>query len=134
MLVSFDRNVWPIPNIPQEGEIDKQERPDLRVENPKTDPVSIEIKWADSWTLPELLERLENQLVGQYLRAHNSKYGIYFLGFIGKKQHWEEPETGKKITFKEVVEIVKQRAISLMQTNPKIGGLEVVSIDFCEPE
>jgi hypothetical protein len=96
--------------------------------------VSIEIKWADSWTLPQLLERLENQLVGQYLRAHNSRYGIYFLGFIGKKQSWEEPTTGKLLTFGEVVELVSQRAITLMQSNPKIAGLEVVSIDFRQPE
>jgi hypothetical protein len=56
--------------VPQEEEIDQQEKPDLRIENPRTDPTSIEIKWADNWTLAELLERLENQLVGQYLRAH----------------------------------------------------------------
>jgi hypothetical protein len=119
--------------IPQEGEIDQQERPDLRLENPRTGPVSIEIKWADSWTLPQLLERLENQLVGQYLRAHNSQYGIYFLGFIGKKQRWEDPATSKSLSFGEVVEIVKQRANALAQSNPKIAGLEVVSIDFRQP-
>lgn len=120
--------------IPQEAEIDLQERPDLRLENPRTNPVSIEIKWADSWTLSQLLERLENQLIGQYLRAHNSRFGIFFLGFIHKKQHWEEPGTGKKLTFSEVVEIVKGRAIALTQQNPKICGLEVVSIDFSQPE
>jgi hypothetical protein len=119
--------------IPQEEEIDQQERPDLRLENPKTDPVSIEVKWADRWTVPELLERLENQLVGQYLRAHNSRYGIYFLGFIGKQQHWKEPKTGNLITFKEVVRIVSEHANTLVQTNPKIAGLDVMSIDFCQP-
>jgi len=118
--------------IPQEEEIDRREKPDLRFENPKTNPISIEVKWADSWTLPVLLERLENQLVGQYLRAHNSRFGIFLLGFIGQQQYWDEPNTGKRITFPEVVEIVKQRALSLMQTNPKIVGLEVVSIDSCQ--
>ena len=120
--------------LPQEPEIDQQERPDLRLENPRTGPVSIEVKWADNWTVPELLERLENQLVGQYLRAHNSRYGIYFLGFIGKKQHWEEPTTGKSLTFVEVVKLLGQRAVALMKANPKIAGLEVVSIDFRQPE
>jgi hypothetical protein len=71
--------------VPQEEEIDLQQRPDLRVENPKTAPVSVEVKWADKWTLAELLERLENQLVGQYLRANNSRYGIYVLGTFGRK-------------------------------------------------
>jgi hypothetical protein len=137
------QRLFPLPPIEKrkgEGQskeiekIDQQERPDLRLENPRTGPVSIEIKWADNWTLPQLLERLENQLVGQYLRAHNSRYGIYFLGFIGKKQNWEEPTTGKQLTFDEVVNIVSGRAISLMQTNSKIAGLEVISIDFCQPE
>jgi hypothetical protein len=121
-------------NVPQEEEIDQQERPDLRVENPKINgPVSIEVKWADSWTLEVLLERLENQLVGQYLRAHTSQYGIYLLGFIGKKQHWEEPITGKLLNFTEVVELIRQKAVSLVRANPKIAGLEVLSIDFCQP-
>jgi hypothetical protein len=119
--------------LPQEAEIDQQERPDLRVENPTTWPVSIEVKWADNWTLPELLERLENQLIGQYLRAHKSRYGIYLLGFIGKKQHWKNAETGKSLTFADVVEIVRQRSYLLLQSNPKISGLEIVSINFCEP-
>jgi hypothetical protein len=120
--------------IPQEPEIDEQERPDLRVENPRTGPVSIEVKWADAWSLQELLERLENQLVGQYLRAHDSNYGVYFLGFIGKKRHWKEPTTGKLLTFEEVFNVVSQRALSLVRGNPKILDLAVVSIDFRQPD
>jgi hypothetical protein len=116
--------------IPQEAEIDQQERPDLRLENPKTNPVSIEVKWAENLTLAQLLERLENQLVGQYLRAHNSRYGIYLLGFIGKKQNWMDPTTGKKLSSNDIVDIIRDSAISLMKTNSNIAGLEVVSIDF----
>jgi hypothetical protein len=116
--------------IPQEAEIDYQERPDLRLENPRTGPVSIEIKWAESWTLKELLERLENQLVGQYLRAHNSRYGIYFLGFILKQHYWKDPATGKQLTAADVIKIVSERAKVLLQTNPRVFGLEVISIDF----
>lgn len=120
-------------NVPQEGEIDQQERPDLRLENPKTAAVSVEVKWAENWTLEKLLERLENQLVGQYLRAHNSRFGIYLLGYIGNQQHWVESATGKKFGFEEVVGIVRQHAISLVQKKPKIAGLEVIGINFCEP-
>lgn len=119
--------------VPQEEEIDQQKRPDIRVENPKTDPVSIEIKWADKWTLAELIAGLETQLVGQYLRAHNSRYGLYVLGTIGRKQHWEEPSTQKNLIFAEVVDILTQRAHLLMKSNLKIGGLSVIAIDFQEP-
>ena len=120
--------------VPQEEEIDLQERPDLRLENPKfPGPVSIEVKWADNWSVPELLERLENQLVGQYLRAHNSRYGIYFLGHNGDKDHWMKPGTSNRLAFAEVVDLVRLKALSLLEQNPKVHGLEVVTIDFRQP-
>ncbi len=118
--------------IPQEVEIDQKKRPDLRAENPYTDPVSIELKWADNWTLDELLERLENQLVGQYLRAHNSQYGIYVLAKNGRKGHWESPHG--KLNFNQVIERVARRAEELKRTRPDIGDLRVVSIDFKVPD
>ena len=61
--------------MPQEPEIDGRQRPDIRVTHPKTDPISIEVKWADSWSFWELENGLEQQLVGQYLSAHNSRFG-----------------------------------------------------------
>jgi len=116
--------------IPQEEEIDQEERPDLRAENPHTEPVSIELKWADNWTLDELLERLEIQLVGQYLRAHNSRYGIYVLATDGRKVHWQSPDG--LLNFNQVIERVARRAEEL-RTRPSIGDLRVVSIDFRVP-
>src|SRR5256885_10748331 len=56
--------------IPQEEEIDQEQRPDLRAENPNTDPVSIELKWADKWTLP----RSEERRVGKECRSRWSPY------------------------------------------------------------
>ena len=117
--------------IPQEEEIHQEERPDLRAENPHTEPVSIELKWADNWTLDELLERLENQLVGQYLRAHNSRYGIYVLATDGRKGHWESPDGN--LNFNQVIGRVARRAEELKRTRPGIGDLRVVSIDFRVP-
>ena len=117
--------------IPQEEEIDQEERPDLRAENPHTEPVSIELKWTDKWTLDNLLERLENQLVGQYLRAHNSRYGIYVLATDGRKGHWESPDGN--LNFNQVIERVARRAEELKRTHPGIGDLRVVSFDFRVP-
>ena len=118
--------------IPQEEEIDQEHRPDLRAENPHTDPVAIELKWADNWALPVLLERLENQLIGQYLRAHNSRYGIYVLGTDGRKGHWEDPN-GRHIRFEEVMQIIVHRARELADTRCDVAGLCVVGIDFRVP-
>jgi hypothetical protein len=122
-------------NVPQEPEIDLQQRPDLRFLNPRSSPVSLEAKLANlGWTVAELLERLENQLVGQYLRAHNSRYGVYAIGTIGEKEHWKHPETGALLQFSEVIGLISRRAEELVRTNPHIGGIEVIGIDFREPE
>ena len=118
--------------VPQEEEIDLQQRPDLRIERPGMGPVSIEVKWAERWTLLDLLERLENQLVGQYLRAHDSQYGIYVLGIIGSKGYWVGPNKTRR-TFEEVVTLVSESARNLVKKRPDIGDLEVISIDFREP-
>jgi len=118
--------------IPQETEIDQEQRPDLRAQNPTTDPVSLELKWADNWTLPVLLERLENQLLGQYLRAHNSRYGIYVLGTDGRKQHWEDTD-GRRIRFEEVIAAVTRRARELSENRGDVDGVCVFGIDFRSP-
>lgn len=74
--------------VPQEAVIDREERPDLRIENPKTAAVSVEVKWADERSANDLLERLENQLLGQYLRAHTACYAVYLVRF-GKGKRME---------------------------------------------
>jgi hypothetical protein len=118
--------------VPQEEEVDQEQRPDIRVENPSTAPVSIEIKWADNWTLKELLERLENQLIGQYLRDHHSRYGVYLLGMQGTKQHWDDLD-GNRVGFEEVAAKVVQRAQELAASHVGVERLHVVTLDFCDP-
>lgn len=119
--------------VPQEEEIDRRERPDLRIERPGMSPVSIEIKWADkSWTLPQLLERLENQLVGQYLRDDQSRYGIYLLGYIGRKKTWEYPDNSSRLSFKEVVDMLGERAQAIVAERRSIEDIAVISLDFTD--
>jgi hypothetical protein len=119
--------------VPQEAEIDQGERPDIRVEHPKTDPVSIEVKWADNWTLVQLLDALEKQLVGQYLRAHNSRFGLYLLGMIGRKKHWEQTG-GPPLNFSELCAVLSKRADEMVASDPHIEGLAVLGVDFREPK
>ncbi|MFC1763740.1 hypothetical protein ACFL6U_16905 [Planctomycetota bacterium] len=119
--------------VPQEEEIDQQKRPDLRIENPNTNPVSLEIKWAENWTLNELLERLENQLFGQYLRSHDCRFGIYLLAIIGRKQHWQHPQSKINFSFEQVVDVIKTRTKELVASSDYIQSVEVVTIDFCPP-
>lgn len=120
--------------VPQEEEIDQQQRPDLRLQNPNTRPVGIEVKWADNWSLAELLERLENQLIGQYLRDHRAQYGIYVLGRIKVgRRNWQDLATNARLTFEEALQVIKDRARSLILRSGHVRDVLVVDIDFRPP-
>lgn len=121
---------------PQEVEIDGERRPDIRLEHPTvTGPINTELKWAENYTLEELFGALETQLVGEYLRPRDSRYGIFLLGMIahGGKTRWNDPAGGPRLNFQQVVERVRARAAQLQATTPGVLGLEVVAIDFRPP-
>lgn len=118
--------------VPQESEIDLELRPDIRAQNPRTDSVSMEVKWACRWSGNDLMERLENQLAGDYLRAHNSRFGIYIIGLIGDQREWRDG-SGKRYSFPQFSELLRQRALELRRLHPGISGLNVVPIDFTTP-
>ncbi len=127
-LIERSRNRY---TVPQEAEIDQRQRPDLRIENPKTPSVPIEIKWADG--LRVLLERLENQLVGQYLRAHDSRYGIYCVGCIGDRRYWIDESNNRRIGFDDVLEALNEKARSIEAAIKDVAGIAIIGIDFRDP-
>lgn len=121
----------------QEPLIDQDQEPDIRVIHPAIPgAVPIEVKLADKgWTLNRLLERLEVQLLGQYLRAPECTHGVFLVGFAGGKQHWED-EAGHPMTFEELMERVRLRAVELQEATQNRGPakeIEIVSIDFRPP-
>jgi len=117
--------------VPQEEEIDQRQRPDLRIENPKVKgPVSIEIKWVDKWSIAQLYDGLENQLVAQYLHDANARYGVYLLGYIGRQGFWINPDDKQHMNFDEVVQLLEKRAKSLAEACPDIQMVIVIGIDF----
>jgi hypothetical protein len=119
--------------VPQEPEIDLQQRPDLHFLRPGLPPIPVEVKLADlGWSVSDLIERLENQLVGQYLRDHETDYGIYVIGTLGHQNHWLHPQDKRKLAFTEVIALLSVRASELVKANPRIGNLAVVGIDFTE--
>jgi len=116
--------------VPQEEEIDRAQRPDLRIEAPGVGVVPIEVKWADDWTGPELFERLENQLVGQYLRAHDVHYGVYLLGYKGTKKEWAHPTGDRRVPFSQLIESLQARADQIVRERTDIHDVFVMGIDF----
>jgi hypothetical protein len=115
--------------VPQEAEIDLAQRPDLRLEAPGVGSVPIEVKWADKWSGPELSERLENQLIGQYLRAHETHYGFYLLGHRGTKQQWQL-SSGERVGFEQLQQVLQARALEIVGRIPDVHAVEVIGISF----
>ncbi|MBI4624370.1 MAG: hypothetical protein HY736_14285 [Verrucomicrobia bacterium] len=96
--------------VPQESVIDQNERPDIRIEQPRAGVASLEMKWAQDWSFNALMEALEVQLLGQYLRAHNSRHGVLVLGMHqGGNRHWL-PGDGRHLDFPALVAALKAKA------------------------
>lgn len=122
--------------VEQEAEIDRGQKPDLRVSHPQINgAVPVEVKLADKdWTVSELFERLENQLVGQYLRARDCTHGVFLLG-IAEDRSWRDPHTQAMLTFNQVIERLRQRALELelAHRDRAVESIKVVGIDFRTP-
>lgn len=122
--------------VTQESTIDLNQRPDLRVEIPGISALPVEVKLAnlDHWTAEKLLERLEVQLVGQYLRASNINYGVYVVGNTEPKRQWQRPGDKQLIGFAELISLLQAKAETLISDrSQKIHGLSVIGIDFSDP-
>ncbi|MBF3537071.1 hypothetical protein ISG10_05245 [Burkholderia pseudomallei] len=121
--------------VTQESTIDLNQRPDLRIEIPGLSAVPVEVKLANlGWTVEQLLERLEVQLVGQYLRAEGVNYGIYAVGNTEPTRKWKRPSDNKLIRFPELISLLQVRASELISLFPdNVYGLTVVGIDFSDP-
>lgn len=116
--------------VPQEAVIDQEQRPDLRLEHPKTAPVCIEIKWAQDWSPKKLIEGLELQLIGKYLRAHKSRCGIYVVAMAGARA-WKTEDGSREMNFTELIELLRAKAQDLVvKKSSPAKRIAVIGIDF----
>lgn len=66
--------------IHREPEVAENKKPDYIVQSAASpDRVAIELKLIDKWSGNELVERLENQLIGQYMRHRECRSGVFLL-------------------------------------------------------
>lgn len=118
--------------IPQESEISGRARIDLQISTPGISSVPIELKVLDKgWTISQLLESLEHQLAGAYLRDSNTHYGIFLLIHF-KPRTWRDSEENI-LSIDNVLKILRQKRDALISVNNNIRGLEIVVMDFMEP-
>jgi hypothetical protein len=114
-----------------EEELADVSRTDIRLHNPRVQHrIPIELKIAEKWSAAQLRERLENQLVDQYLRE--AKTGIFLLvrrGGVSGKSAW--PRKGAPNgDFDQLVDWLNSEASQLRQKYADLRGLSVVSIDL----
>lgn len=84
----------------QHGAMEPAERKELkalRAENARLKLLPIGIKWACDWYVTELLERLENQIFGQYPRAYDARYGIFFVAPKLGNRRWANLAGGRNL-------------------------------------
>jgi hypothetical protein len=122
--------------VTPESTVDLNPRPDLRIEIPAVGAVPEEVKMANlsHWSADKLLERLEVQLVGQYLRASDINYGVYVIGNTDPGRWWKRPGDVAVIDFAGLISLLEARARELIaQHSESVHGLSVVGIDFTDP-
>ncbi len=116
----------------QEEELADAKKPDIRIHGVGCDgPVPIELKIVDyNWSATQLLERLRNQLCGQYLRDVRSNCGVFLLVYQGKKKHWKHPATGKHLGFPDLLQLLDDAAKDIVAKANDVEALCVVGIDL----
>ncbi len=91
--------------------------------------VAVEIKVAETWTLPQLETALEAQLCGQYLRARDCREGVLVLVHqTPRRRGWKLPD-GTCLSFPKVVERLKEHANKIRQASSFGPQPEVAVID-----
>jgi hypothetical protein len=117
-------------SVPPEEELADAKRPDLRLHaSPIDAPVAIELKIADKWSYSQLVDRLQNQLVGQYLRDARSRFGIFLLVWRGPER-WRTPDTGSILSFSQLAERLQVEARAILQERHDLEEIKVVGIDL----
>ena len=117
--------------IPQEEELADAKRPDLRFHGIGiSGPVPTELKLADKWSGPELVERLENQLSGDYLRDRRSSRGVFLMVNRSKDRNRWQLLDGSRVEFDGVVAALQKRWEVLSPNYPNIEEITVIGIDL----
>ncbi|MBR9972105.1 hypothetical protein [Magnetospirillum sulfuroxidans] len=117
--------------VERESEVLFADRPDLRLRYPGLDPVTLEVKWAhkEHWSYSTLLEALETQLIGQYMRSNRSRYGIYFLATVNATRLWIPPGE-PHLDFPALCLRLQQEAKRLLEARGRGERITVVGLDL----
>jgi len=117
----------------EEPEIANNQRMDIRLNNPSVvSPVPVELKLLEKWTGPKLCERLRNQLVGDYLREENARYGVMLLVFQGRipRKRWKI--NNHFVELESLADALKSYWQSIAGEFPGVDSIDVITIDLTQ--
>ncbi|EUB74825.1 hypothetical protein PMI27_001001 [Pseudomonas sp. GM41(2012)] len=97
-----------------------------------SDYASIELKMSMRWTVPQYLEALEHQLVGQYMRNRNATTGFLVIVLQEKDRKWHYPTGSDRMTFSELIKLLQTRALEL-EGQDRRRFIRVIGIDATPP-
>jgi hypothetical protein len=105
--------------IEQEGVTADEKETDIRLLSTMSPyEAVIELKLADRRSANDLRDTLHTQLVTKYMAPEIRRSGCLILT-LSKDRHWDHPDTGSKIGFTELVDLLREEAASIEQ---KLGG------------
>lgn len=108
----------------REDEVAEAKRTDIRAHVPSGKKAVIEVKIAENWSGRELLEALEAQLVGQYLRHIDCRHGCLLLIARDPNRTWNINDLSR-VTIQRVHEVLIRRADEIMRERIDEYSLEV---------
>lgn len=115
-------------SVVQEEELADAKKPDLRfLGNTFDAPVPVELKLANKWSTEALMERLENQLCGDYLRDYRSNNGIYLL-INQSMETWKFSD--QVLTFADLVTFLKSHWNTVSENYSYVNNIEIIGIDL----
>ena len=120
-------------SIAQEDELADGKKPDIRfLGNGFDAPVPLELKLANKWPGPKLIERLENQLCGDYLRDDRSSRGLYVLIYTGTgpRSHWQLPSESGRVDFGGLIDALRSHWDEMSRNFPNIEDVTIIGIDL----
>jgi hypothetical protein len=116
-------------SVEREVHVADEKEPDVRLRARATDAsIPLEVKVAETWTLPQLEAALSTQLCDQYLRAREGRHGILLL--VHQKPRlrgWTLKR--KRLTFDAVFARLRTMAAKIAGSASGAPQPEVVALD-----
>ena len=118
-------------SVERETPVAAEKKPDIRLRTRSTDAnVPIEIKATSSnWTLPDYQKALTDQLIGQYLRDRENRWGTLLI--VHQKTRtigWKAPD-GSRFSIGQVIEHLRSMAASIASSGQYSAQVDVILLD-----